>query len=338
MIRDGIAKVAGFADLSPLEAAGIMAEIISGRATDSQIGSFITAMSMKTESVEEIASFARVIRASAKTINPKVQGMLVDTCGTGGDGSGTFNISTAAAFVTAGAGIPVVKHGNRSVSSRCGSADVLEELGVDINVPPERIEGIIEDIGIGFLFAQNHHPALKNAARARGEVGIKSVFNILGPLSNPAGAAAQLLGVYDPSLTEKIAEVLALLGTETALVVHGDGIDEITTTGKTVISELSGGHVMTYVTDCTEFGIRRAELRDLKGGDAHVNAGIISTVLEGAEGSQRDIVLVNAAAAIYAGGGAASIDKGLSAAEKSVDSGRALEKLELLVRATGGAT
>jgi len=336
VIREAIAKVSRFTDLTEEEAEEVMAGIMAGKATGSQIGSFMTAMSMKGETVQEIAAFARVLRSSAVMIRPDVEGTLVDTCGTGGDGIGTFNISTAAALVAAGAGVPVVKHGNRSVSSACGSADVLEELGVNIDIFPRETEKVITETGIGFLFAPSHHPAMRYVAGSRNEVGIRSFFNILGPLVNPAGAHAQLLGVYDASLTGKIAHVLDLTGTRKALVVHGSGIDEITTTGETIISELSGGRVDTYMVDCAAFGISRASPADLKGGDARENAGIIIKLLNGVDGPRRDIVVVNAAAAIYAGGLASSIHEGISMAEKSLDSGDALAKLNALITATGG--
>lgn len=337
MIREAIAKTVRFNDLSEEEAAEVMAEIMTGKATPSQVGSFMTAMSMKGEKVHEIAAFAKVLRESAAMISPRLDGTLVDTCGTGGDGSGTFNISTAAALVAAGAGVPVVKHGNRSVSSACGSADVLEELGVNITLSPLEAQRVIEETGIGFLYAPGHHPAMRYASGSRNEIGIKSFFNILGPLANPAGADAQLLGVYDPSLTSKIARVLEILGTKKALVVHGSGIDEITTTGETIVSELSLGKVDTFMIDCTAFGVSRASPDDLKGGDARENAGIITAILTGADGPRRDVVVVNAAAAIYAGGLASSIQGGMSAAERSIDSGKALDKLNALIEATGGA-
>ena len=336
MISECIKKASLRYDLSTTEAEGAMLDIMSGNASDSQIGAFLTALAMKGETSSEIAAFASVMRKNAVKITPKGNGMLVDTCGTGGDGRNTFNISTAAAFVAAGAGATVVKHGNRGVSSRCGSADVLEALGVKIDIAPERVREIIDANGIGFLFAQSHHPAMKYAGRARTEIGIRSFFNLAGPLANPAGADAQLLGVYDESLTEKIADVLRILGTKKAMVVHGDGYDEITTTGITTVSELKNGFVKTYSLDASDYGFVKADAESLLGGDALFNAGIIKSVLDGEEGPKRDIVILNAASAIYLAEKAESIEAGIKYAEKSIDSGKALEKLENLIALTGG--
>ncbi len=334
MIRSAIAAAVDGSDLTDFEAASVMREIMAGDATDSQIASFITAMRMKGETSREIASFAEAMRESGIKIHPKIKGTLVDTCGTGGDGSNTFNISTAAAIVAAGAGVPVVKHGNRSVSSRCGSADVLEALGVNIMAEPATVEKTIEEIGIGFLFARSFHPAMGHVSTARQETGIRTVFNVLGPLANPAGAQAQLLGVYDRELVVKIAEVLAILGTERAMVVHGDGLDEITTAGKTAVAELKDGQITEYTLDCRDLGIPFSSPGELTGDDPRTNACIIRRVLGGDEGEKcigaRDIVLLNAAAAIYVGGYAQTLEKGLSAAEKSIDSGSAMRKLEAL--------
>lgn len=336
MIRSAIAAAVDGFDLTAGEASSVMRQIIAGDATDSQIASFITAMRMKGETSREIASFAEAIRETGIKVRPKVAGTLVDTCGTGGDGSGTFNISTAAAIVAAGAGVPVVKHGNRSASSRCGSADVLEALGVDIMAKPATAGRMIEDIGIGFLFARNYHPAMRFAATARQETGIRSVFNVLGPLANPAGAQAQLLGVYDRGLTGKIAEVLGILGTGRAMVVYGDGLDEITTTGKTIVAELKDGGVTEYILDCRDLGIPYSPPEELRGGDPETNAYIIREILSGEEGAAREIVLLNAAAAIYVGGYAPKLEKGLSAAERSIDSGSAMRRLEALIAYPGG--
>jgi len=262
--------------------------------------------------------------------------MLVDTCGTGGDGKNTFNISTAAAFTAAGAGVTVVKHGNRGATSKCGSADVLEALGIKIDISPERVCEIIDENGIGFMFAQSHHPAMKYAGKVRKEIGIRSFFNLIGPLSNPAGADAQLLGVYDSSLTGKIAEVLNILGTKRALVVHGDGYDEITTTGITQVSEVNDGQIRSYSLDPSTFGFPKADAASLFGGDSQYNARIIRSVLAGEDGPRRDIVILNAAAAIYLGEKAESIADGIKYAERSIDSGHALEKLENLIFLSGG--
>jgi len=262
----------------------------------------------------------------------------VDTCGTGGDGAGTFNISTAAAFVAAGAGVPVVKHGNRGVSSRCGSADVLEALGVTVAIPPERVAGVLSAAGIVFLFAPAYHPAMQHARSARQEIGIRTVFNLLGPLTNPAGAGAHLLGVYDPHLTLPVARVLGDLGVERAMVVHGAGLDEIATAGPTTVAELRNGEVQAYTLDCTEFGIPRSSVAAIRGGGPKENVATLLAVLSGDDGPGRDIVLINAGAAIYLGGKAGGIAGGIARAEVSIDSGAALDRLRRLVEATGGAT
>ncbi len=337
MIRDAIAQVAGGGDLSPDDAAATMREIMEGKATAAQIGSFLTAMRMKGETAAEIAAFARVMRSAAVTVTVPGCGRLVDTCGTGGDGSGTFNISTAAAFVAAGAGVPVVKHGNRSVSSRCGSADVLEALGVRVGTPPEEIGRVLRAAGIAFLFAPAHHPAMLHARDVRQEIGIRTLFNLLGPLANPAGAQAQLMGVYAPGLVGTLAEVLALLGLERAMVVHGSGIDEFTTTGTTLVAELEDGRIRKSVIDCEDFGIPRADAAAIRGGDARENARILREVLAGAPGPARDIVLLNAGAAVYLGGRASDLADGIARATDAIDSGRAAERLYRLIEATGGS-
>jgi len=323
-------------DLTESEATQAMIEIMEGIATEAQLGALLAALRMKGETSTEIASFAGVMRHYAVTIRPDISQVLVDTCGTGGDRAQTFNISTTAAFVAAGAGVYVVKHGNRGVSSRCGSADLLEQLGVNLTLSPEAICSILHRLNIAFLYAPDHHPAMRMVSSARKEIGTRSVFNLLGPLTNPAGANAQLLGVYDPALTETVANVLRLLGTERAMVVHGDGTDEITA-GITKISELANGEIRNYSLDAAAFGIGRADLSLLKGGDPKDNARIVTNVLNGAVGPARDVVLLNAGAAIYLGGKAASLAHGISAAEGSIDSGRAREKLDLLVEATGCA-
>ncbi len=337
MIAECIKNVSSRSNLSVCEAKGAMQDIMFGNATDGQIGAFLTALVMKGETSSEIAAFASVMRETAVQITPKRNGMLVDTCGTGGDGKNTFNISTAAAFTAAGAGVTVVKHGNRGATSKCGSADVLEALGIKIDISPERVCEIIDENGIGFMFAQSHHPAMKYAGKVRKEIGIRSFFNLIGPLSNPAGADSQLLGVYDSSLTEKIAEVLNILGTKRAMVVHGDGYDEITTTGITQVSEVNNGQVRSYFLDASVFGFPKADPASLFGGDPHYNARIIRSVLAGEEGPRRDIVILNAAAAIYLGDKAGSIPDGIKSAEKSIDSGHALEKLENLILLSGGS-
>ncbi len=338
MIRAAIAKVVECADLTDNEATGVMQEILSEGATPAQIASFLTAMRMKGETSSEIAAFARIMRTHAVRITPKVDGTLVDTCGTGGDLSHSFNISTGAAFVAAGVGVPVVKHGNRSVSSRCGSADLLEELGLNLNITPDSASRIMEQIQITFLFAPNHHPAMRYAAGPRREIGIRTVFNLLGPLTNPAGARAQLLGVYAPELTGRVAEVLRLLGTEHAMVVHGAGMDEITTTGETMVSELKDREIHNYLIRCEAFGLKRAHPEDLKGGDAKENARMLLEVLDGEKGAVRDVMVMNAAAAIYLGKKSATLREGLLRAETSIDTGKALDKLNRLIDETRGAT
>jgi anthranilate phosphoribosyltransferase len=337
IFREAILRLMNLQDLAEDDAASVMDTIMAGKATPAQIGAFLTALHMKGERPEEIAAFARVMRQHAVSVSPVTQGMLVDTCGTGGDGMHTFNISTTAAFVAAGAGIPVVKHGNRSVSSTCGSADVLSALGVNIAADPQTQAKIVETVGIAFLFAPMHHPAMRHVMAARQEIGCRTVFNILGPLSNPAGAQAQVLGVYHRDLTRTMAEVLRLLGLSRAMVVHGSGLDEITTTGVTSVSELLDGAIRTYSLDCKTFGIAPAEIPDLAGGDAATNARIIREILGGESGPCRDIVLMNAGAAIYVGGRARDLHKGITLAGTSIDSGNALARLDALVDATGSA-
>ena len=321
-------------NLSPEEATLVMGTIMEGRCTQSQIGAFLTALRMKGETPEEIAAFAGVMRRHAVTVAPVTEKTLVDTCGTGGDGTHTFNISTASALVAAGAGIPVVKHGNRSVSSTCGSADVLSALGVNLAVDPTCQAKIVEQVGIAFLFAPNHHPALRHVMPVRQELGCRTVFNILGPLANPAGAQAQVLGVYDPGLTHTMAEVLLLLDISRAMVVHGAGLDEITTTGETSVCELDTGKIMSYSLDCRTFGIAPASRSDLLGGDIKENVRIIRDILAGERGAGRDIVLMNAGAAIYIGGQARDLHEGIVHAGTSIDSGSAGARLDALVDAT----
>jgi len=329
--KDAIARLVERQDLTREEAAGIMNGIMRGDVSPSQIAGFLIAMRMKGETPEELAAFARVMRDHAVRVKPRMNHMLVDTCGTGGDGTQTFNISTAAAFVAAGAGVPVVKHGNRGISSGCGSADLLAELGVRLTMSPEEQEMLIEKVGIAFLFAPNHHPAMKQAMTVRQEIGCRTVFNILGPLANPAGAEAQLLGVYHPALAPKIAEVLRLLGLSHAMVVHGSGLDEITTTGPTRVSELTGGGILHYTIDPGMYGLPRVPLSDLAGGTAGENARIVRGILEGEHGAARDIVLMNAGAAIYVGGQARDMKEGIVRAAQAIDSGNARSKLDAMV-------
>jgi anthranilate phosphoribosyltransferase len=336
-MKEAIAAVIEKRDLAPVDAEAVMDEIMNGQATPAQIGGFLAGLRMKGETPEEIAAFARVMRAHAVRVSPNVSGTLVDTCGTGGDGAQTFNISTAAAFVAAGAGVPVVKHGNRGVSSRCGSADVLAALGVTIGIPPEAQAKIIQDTGIVFLFAPSHHPAMKHVMAARQDLGCRTVFNLLGPLANPAGAEAQILGVYAEHLTGTIAEVLHLLGVSRAMVVFGSGLDEITVTGETTVTELDGGKMKNYTISPEQFGLARAARAELLGGDPEENARIIRSVFAGKKGAARDIVLMNAGAAIYVGGRAGTLAEGIRLAAGSIDSGKANRKLDALVTATRGA-
>jgi anthranilate phosphoribosyltransferase len=335
--QETISRLIARQNLTPDEAKEVMGTIMEGRATPAQIGAFLTALRMKGEVPEEIAAFALVMRQHAVTVTPVTGKTLVDTCGTGGDGTNTFNISTASAFVAAGAGVPIVKHGNRSVSSTCGSADVLSALGVNLSVSPQYLAKIVDDVGIVFLFAPNHHPAMRHVMHARQELGYRTVFNILGPLANPAGAQAQVLGVYNPDLTPTMAEVLRVLGLSRAMVVHGAGLDEITTTGDTIVSELNNGSIRSYSLKCSTYGIASARLSELRGGDAPENAGIIREILYGERGAYRDIVLMNAGAAIYVGGLARDLHEGIVFAAASIDSENALARLDALVEATRGA-
>jgi anthranilate phosphoribosyltransferase len=331
--------------LARAEARAVMQQILAGGATDAQIAALLVALAIKGETVEEIVGFAEAIRAAATSLRGErdstldVSGTerdaLVDTCGTGGDASGTFNISTATAFTVAGAGVRVAKHGNRSISSKCGSADVMVELGVNIALPPERVARCLAQVGIAFLFAPALHSAMKHVQNARRELKMRTVFNLLGPLTNPAGASAQVVGVYSETLVEKLAEALRLLGAERALVVHGrDGLDEITITGPTLVAEVRDGKVRTYEVTPEQFGFRRATLADISGGDAAENAAIIEEVLSGKKSARRDVVLLNAAAALVAAGRADSIGDAIEAAAVSIDSGKAAEKLEALIRFT----
>ena len=333
-IQEAIAKVIEGEDLHRDEMTDAMNQIMSGEATDAQIGAFLIALRVKGECVDEIAGAASVMREKATPIATK-HDVIVDTCGTGGDHSGTFNISTTAAFVAAGAGLCVAKHGNRAATSQSGSADVLSALGVNIEASPETVSRCLDDVGIGFLFAISLHGAMKYAIGPRREIGARTIFNALGPLSNPAGATRQVVGVYSAALTETLAGVLATLGAERAFVVHGsDGLDEMTLTGPTRVSELKNGSVSTYDVSPGDFGLMQAPADALKGGDADYNAEITRSVLNGEEGPQRDIVLLNAAAAIVTGDKARDLNEGVQAAAEVIDSGKALEKLEGLVAAS----
>lgn len=333
-IQGAIAKVIEGADLSRGEMTDVMNQIMSGEATDAQIGAFLIALRVKGECVDEIAGAASVMREKATPIATK-HDVIVDTCGTGGDHSGTFNISTTAAFVAAGAGLCVAKHGNRAATSQSGSADVLGALGVNIEASPETVSRCLDDVGIGFLFAISLHGAMKYAIGPRREIGTRTIFNALGPLSNPGGATRQVVGVYSAALTETLAGVLGTLGSERAFVVHGsDGLDEMTLTGPTRVSELKNGSVSTYDVSPGDFGLAQAPADALKGGDADYNAEITRSILNGEEGPRRDIVLLNAAAAIVAGDKARDLNEGVQVAAEVIDSGKALEKLEGLVAAS----
>ena len=335
MITKAINKAVAGEDLTYAEARAVMNTIMSGEATDAQIASFLTAMRMKGETVDEITAFASVMREKAETVSIG-ETCVIDTCGTGGDATGTFNISTTAAFVAAGAGARVAKHGNRSVSSRCGSADVLEALGVAINLNAPAISVIIKEAGIGFLFAPALHTAMKYVMPARKQTGIRTVFNILGPLTNPAGVLAQLVGVYAPELTEKLAVVLGNLGAAHVLVVYGaGGLDEISTLGRTQVSEMKNNAVSTYIIKPEDFGISTTTVDNLKGGDAAKNARLLRTILDGESGPKRDIVLLNAAAALIAADMAHDFPAGLEMAATSIDSGAARDKLDQLVTLSG---
>ncbi len=340
MIRESIQKLVNGADLTYEESTATMKEIMSGAATNTQIGAFLTALRTKGETSEEITAFTSVMKECCNRIHPNVKGRLVDTCGTGGDRVKTFNISTTAAFVVAGAGIAVAKHGNRSVTSKCGSADVLERLGLNLNVEPKAVEAAIEKVGMGFMFAPAFHPAMKYAIGPRRELGIRTVFNVLGPLTNPADANAQLLGVYDPKLTEPLAYSLKNLDCEEAMVVHGlDGLDEISTIGKTRISWLRNDEVTTKEMAPKDFGIKQAKLEDIKGTTPKESAKLTFKILYGccdADDPKREIVQVNGAAAIIVAGKAEDFGYGIEVAKESIESGGAYKKLKELVKFSHG--
>jgi anthranilate phosphoribosyltransferase len=334
MIKDAIAKLVDRQNLTEAEAEAVMHEIMDGKDSPAQIAAYLTALRMKGETVEEITGSARAMREKATRIRVN-DPMVVDTCGTGGDGAATFNVSTTVAFVVAGAGLTVAKHGNRAVSSRSGSADVLKCLGVRVDLPPERVEECVNEIGIGFLFAPLFHGAMKHAMGPRQEIGVRTIFNLLGPLTNPAGASIQVLGVYDEALTETLAKVLVKLGSRHCYVVHGmDGLDEITVTDRTRVSEGKGGRITNYFIEPRDFGFERARLKDLAGGDAEENARIIRDILGGREGPRQQLVLLNAAPALVACGKAATLLDGVKRAQEAIRSGAAMEKLESLVRWT----
>ena len=330
MIQQAIETVVGGKSLTMEEAAEAMDEIMEGEATPAQFGAFVTALRMKGETPDEVAGMARTMRQ--RSLHVQVDGPLVDTCGTGGDASGTFNISTAAGFVVAGAGVKVAKHGNRAMSGACGSADVLEALGVKIDLGPEEVERCLEQVGFGFMFAQRFHPSMRFAAGPRREIGIRTVFNILGPLTNPAGAKTHLIGVADPKVAETMAEVLGRLGSSHALVVHGsDGLDEITLGDETQVWELKDGEVSSYSVSPEDLGLGRVSRDDLQVAGVEESTETLRNVLEGKHGPARDLVLANAAGALVAAGRAATLKEGVPLAAESIDSGAAKGKLNALV-------
>jgi anthranilate phosphoribosyltransferase len=332
-VKAAIAKLVERNDLSEAEAAACMDEMMAGEATPAQFAAFATALRMKGETADEIVGMARVMRDRAGRVD--VSGDLLDTCGTGGDATGSFNVSTCAAFIAAGAGARVAKHGNRAMSSQCGSADVLEALGARIELAPEQVAACIERIGIGFMFAQAFHPAMKHVGPARREIGIRTVFNLLGPVTNPAGANRRVLGVAAPGLTELLAGVLQRLGAERALVVHGhDGFDEVSISGPTSITELGPERVRTYEIKPDTAGLQRHDVSQLRGSTPAQNASAMRLVLEGVGGPLRDFSVINAAAALVAWGSAPDFAEGARMAAESIDSGAATAKLEAFVAAT----
>ena len=332
-IRDAIAKLVELEDLSEAQAAACMDELMTGTATPAQFGAYVTALRMKGETIDEIAGMARVMREKSSRID--IDGALLDTCGTGGDASGSFNVSTCAAFVAAGAGARVAKHGNRAMTSQCGSADVLEALGAKIDLTPDQVKRCIERAGVGFMFAQGFHPAMKYVAPLRREIGIRTVFNMLGPLTNPAGADCQVVGVARAQLVEKMAGALQRLGSRRALVVHGDdGFDEFSISGPSTVTELAGGALRTYRVAPEDVGLARHDVGFLRGGTPEQNATELKLVLDGAPGPLRDFTLMNAGAALVAWGAAVDLRDGVAIAEKSIDSGAAAASLAAFVEAT----
>lgn len=335
MIKEAIHMLVDNIHLGETEMAACMKELMEGRATDAQIGAFLTALRIKGETVEEITGAARIMREKSAVIKSP-EGVL-DTCGTGGDMSQTFNISTTTALVVAGAGVPVAKHGNRSVSSRSGSADVLEALGVKIDLPPEKVERCLFETGFGFLFAPLFHPAMKYAIGPRREMGIRTIFNILGPLTNPAGAKRQILGVFAGKLTEVLARVLGNLGAVDAVVVHGeDGLDEVSISERTRVSRFRDGEVSNFHIEPEDFGIWRSRIEHIRGGEKEENSAITLSILRGEKGPRRDIVLMNSAVGLAASGKTEDLKTAFRLAEESIDSGKALGKLEEVKKVSNG--
>ena len=336
-IREAIEKLVNRLDLSEAQTTDVMNQIMSGDASPLQVAAFLTALRMKGETLDEITGAAKVMRAKAHRVKVSSQTVL-DTCGTGGDQKGTFNISTTAAFVVAGAGVSVAKHGNRSVSSQSGSADVLGALGVKIDAPLERVEQCVEQIGIGFLFAPLLHEAMKYAVQPRRDIGIRTIFNLLGPLTNPAMATHQLIGLYSGELVGLVAHVLKNLGSIRAMVVHGlEGLDEISLCGPTKVAELRDGEIKEYTIEPEQFGLRRCQLSDLHGGSAQESAAIVHSVLDSAKGPARDVIVLNSGAALYVAGRAGTVQDGMRLAAESIDSGKAREKLQRLAELTNAA-
>lgn len=333
-MKEYLQKIIRNQSLTADEAENAISKIFS-EATDAQIAAFLTALKMKGETPAEIAGMARGMKKAANMINPKVTGTLIDTCGTGGDSTGTINVSTGAAIVTAACGVFVAKHGNYSITSKSGSADVLKELGVKIDSPPQDVEKTIEKVGIGFMLAPVFHPSMKRVAQIRRDLGFRTVFNILGPLTNPANAKAQLIGVFDGSLCEPMANVLNILGTERALVVHGSGMDEISNTGETRVAELNGGRITKYTLTPEKLGVRRVPASEIAGGTPEENARDIVEVLKGKKGPKRDIIVINAGAALLISGKVDTIESGIALANRSIDTGVALDKLKDFVNAAG---
>ena len=337
MLQQTIERIICKSNLEESEAYEAMNEIMQGNAEDSQIGAFLAALRMKGETAEEITGFARAMRDNAENLKLKSE-YVIDTCGTGGDGGRTFNISTAVSFVAAAAGVKVAKHGNRAVSSKSGSADVLEKLGFNINLEPKSASYCIDESGMAFLFAQKYHSAMKNVAGPRKELGTRTAFNLLGPLTNPAFVKGQVLGIYDKNLTHTAAKVLSNLGCERAMVVCGeDGLDEITTTSKTYVSELKDGKVSDYKINPEDFEINLCDISDIKGGTAEENAASILKIFQGEKGAKRDIVVLNSAAALYVGKACESMEEGVKMAEEIIDSKKAYEKMNELIKCSNSA-
>ena len=332
VFKDVLGQLLERQDLTQDAMLGVMRQVMSGELTSAQIAALLIALRAKGETVDEIAAAAMVMRELSTKVNIQDTEHLIDTCGTGGDGIQTFNVSTACAFVSAAAGARVAKHGGRSVSSTCGSADVLEVLGVNVNQTPEQVAACVNEIGIGFMFAPNHHSAMKYAAPVRRELGVRTLFNLLGPMTNPATARRQVMGVFDKNLTGKLAQVLQKLGSEHVLVVHGaDGMDEISFTGDTYVAELKNGQVTEYMLNPAQFGMATHQLKDIQIQNAEESKAMILDVLSGKSGAARDIVLMNAGAAIYVSGKATSLQAGIHKAAEVIDSGAALEKLNQLI-------